>query len=148
MNRFVEALQSHARAIYLLILLLGVAGWLAYLHLPSDVYPNLTFSRIAIIATTGDTAPERALLSTTRILEEAASQVYHVNRVRSETIRGSSELSVEFEDGTDLTNALHQLQSRVAEVQNSLPPGVSVTIEPVTPAIFPGDESLTSPPKP
>ena len=136
-KQFADFLNRHARAIVFFFALIALSGGLAYTKLASDVYPNLTFPRIAVIATTGDAAPERALLSTTRILEEAAGQVYHVRRVRSKTIRGSSELSVEFEDGTDLTAALHQLQARIAEVQNQLPAGVALTIEPVTPAIFP-----------
>jgi CzcA family heavy metal efflux pump len=137
MNRFTEILQEHARAIYLIFVLIALGGYLAFKSLPSDVYPNLSFPRIAVIASMGDTAPERVLVSVTRILEEAASQVYRVRWVRSKTIRGSTELSVDFQDGTDMVFALHQLQARIAEVQGKLPLGVNITTELVTPAIFP-----------
>jgi len=137
MTRFTDILLEHARAIYLAFILIALGGYLAFKNLPSDVYPNLSFPRIAVIANMGDTAPERVLLSVTRTLEEAASQVYRVRWVRSKTIRGSTELSVDFQDGTDMVFALHQLQARIAEVQGKLPPGVNTTIELVTPAIFP-----------
>src|SRR5271170_3382325 len=137
MTRFTDILQEHARAIYLVFILIALGGYLAFKNLPSDVYPNLSFPRIAVIANMGDTAPERVLLSVTRVLEEAAGQVYRVRWVRSKTIRGSTELSVDFQDGTDTVFALHQLQARIAEVQGKLPAGVNTTIELVTPAIFP-----------
>jgi CzcA family heavy metal efflux pump len=137
MTRFTDILQEHARAIYLVFILIALGGYIAFKNLPSDVYPNLSFPRIAVIASMGDTAPERVLLSVTRVLEEAAGQVYRVRWVRSKTIRGSTELSVDFQDGTDMVFALHQLQARIAEVQGKLPAGVNTTIELVTPAIFP-----------
>lgn len=137
MNSLTTLLRQHWRAIYLLYLAIALAGYLAYQNLPSDVYPELSFPRIAVIATAGDTAPERMLVSVTRVLEEAASQVYRVRWVRSKTIRGSTELSIEFQHGTDMVFALHQLQGRLSEVQSRLPAGVAMTVEMVTPAIFP-----------
>ncbi len=109
-----ELLRSHAKAIVLAFILISIGGFLAFQHLPSDVYPELSFPRIAVIATAGDSAPERVLVTVTRTLEEAVSQVYRVRWVRSKTIRGASELSVEFQHGTDMIFALHQLQGRVA----------------------------------
>jgi CzcA family heavy metal efflux pump len=132
-----KILQSQARAIYLLFILIAVAGLLAYFNLPSDVYPELSFPRIAVIAEVGDVSPERVVVTVTRPLEEAAGQVYRVRWVRSKTIRGSTELSIEFQPGTDMQYALQQLQSRIAEVRSSLPGNVNLTIERITPAIFP-----------
>lgn len=137
MIRVTRILQSQARAIYLLFTLMAVAGLLAYFNLPSDVYPELSFPRIAVIAEVGDISPERVVVTVTRPLEEAAGQVYRVRWVRSKTIRGSTELSIEFQPGTDMQYALQQLQSRIAEVRSSLPGNVNLTIERITPAIFP-----------
>src|ERR1700734_382998 len=137
MTEYTKFLQHHSRAIYLLFALIAIAGVLAYCNLPSDVYPELAFPRIAVIANAGDTSAERVLVTVTRILEEAASQIYHLRWIRSKTIRGSAELSVDFQPGTNMVFALHQVQSRIAEAQNRLPPGISLTTELVTPAIFP-----------
>lgn len=137
MTGFTKILQSQARAIYLIFALVAAAGLLAYVNLPSDVYPELSFPRIAVIAEVGDTSPERVVVTVTRPLEEAAGQVYRVRWVRSKTIRGSTELSIEFQPGTDMQYALQQLQTRVAETRASLPPNVNLTIERITPAIFP-----------
>ncbi len=130
-------LMKQSRALYFMIVLITVAGALAFQSLPSDVYPELAFPRIAVIGTVGDIAPDRVLLTVTRPLEEAANQAYRVKWIRSKTIRGASELSIEFQPGTDMNFAWQQVQARIAEMRASLPATASLIVEPVTPAIFP-----------
>jgi CzcA family heavy metal efflux pump len=120
-----------------LTVLLCLAGALAMLHLPSGVYPELSFPRIAVIASLGDSPPDQAVISATRPLEEACAQVDGVRWVRSRTIRGGAEISVEFDPRTDMQAALGLLESRVQEVRGSLPVGTGLTVERITPAIFP-----------
>jgi multidrug efflux pump subunit AcrB len=69
-NRYTQILKSQARAIELFFVLVALAGMLAYTALPSDVYPELSFPRIAVIAEAGDTSPGRMVVSVTRILED------------------------------------------------------------------------------
>jgi CzcA family heavy metal efflux pump len=136
-TQILQFLLKQSRALYFLIVLITIAGALAFQSLPSDVYPELAFPRIAVIGTVGDIAPDRVLLTVTRPLEEAASQAYRVRWIRSKTIRGASELSIEFQPGTDMNFAWQQVQARIAEIRANLPPSASLIVEPVTPAIFP-----------
>jgi CzcA family heavy metal efflux pump len=117
--------------------LVTIGGILAYNVLPTDVYPELSFPRIAVIAEAGDMSPERAVVSITRPLEQAVGQVYNVRWIRSKTIRGSAEINVDFQEGSDMQYALQQLQARIGEIRNDLPANTNLTIERVTPAIFP-----------
>ncbi len=137
MIRYTKLLQSQSRAIELVFVLVALAGFLAFQFLPSNVYPELSFPRIAVIAEVGDISPERVIVSVTRLLEEAVGQVYKVRWVRSKTIRGSTEISVDFQPSTDMQFALQQLQAKIAEIRATLPPSTNLTIERVTPAIFP-----------
>ncbi|HEY9677417.1 MAG TPA: efflux RND transporter permease subunit [Drouetiella sp.] len=132
-----ELLMRQSRAVYFGLVVLCIFGVMAFNSLSSDVYPDLAFPRIAVIASVGDIDPDRVLLTVTRPLEEAASQTYHVRWIRSKTIRGATELSIEFQPGTDMVFAWQQLQARIAEIRNSLPPAVALIVEPVSPAIFP-----------
>jgi multidrug efflux pump subunit AcrB len=136
-SKILSVLLRQSRAMYFALVMIAVAGVLAFRALPSDVYPELAFPRIAVIAMVGDIAPDRVLLTVTRTLEEAASQVWRVRWIRSKTIRGASELSVEFRPNTDMNFAWQQMQARIAEVRPSLPPNTQLIVEPVTPAIFP-----------
>ncbi|MEH2301319.1 MAG: efflux RND transporter permease subunit [Nostoc sp.] len=137
MIRFTKLLQSQAKAIYLIFVLIALLGIFAYNSLPSGVYPELSFPRITAIAEVGNLAPEEVALTVTRPLEEATNQVYGVERVRSKTARGSTELSIEFQLTTDMQQALQQLEAKINEVRSTLPSGVNLTVERVTPAIFP-----------
>ncbi|MBS1954484.1 MAG: efflux RND transporter permease subunit [Cyanobacteria bacterium SZAS-4] len=135
--RILELLIRQSRAVYLVMLFIVVLGVVSFHSLASDVYPNLAFPRIAVIASVGDMDPDRVLLLVTRPLEEASSQAYRVRWIRSKSIRGASELSIEFQPGTDMTFAWQQVQARIAEVRTSLPAGTTLIVEPVSPAIFP-----------
>jgi CzcA family heavy metal efflux pump len=123
--------------IFLLTGFLIVAGLFALFSLPSNIYPELNFPRVVILAHAGDLAPDSMLLLVTRPLEETVSTMPGVRRVRSKTIRGSSEISVLFQPDTDMQYALQLAQARAAEVRGVLPPGTEVKVERVTPTVFP-----------
>src|SRR6266516_3747650 len=77
--------RENRYAVYLVTGFLVAAGLWAMFVLPSNIYPELNFPRIAILIHAGDLAPEAMLLTVTRPLEEAASTVLGVRRVRSRT---------------------------------------------------------------
>lgn len=124
-------------AVFLVTGLLFVAGFLSIFSLPSNIYPELNFPRVVILAHSGDLAPDAMLVTVTRPLEETASTVLGVRRVRSKTIRGSSEISILFNPNMDMQYALQLIQARAAEVRSSLPADTEIEIERLTPAVFP-----------
>lgn len=131
----VAARQWRAAAIVAVALV--VAGALAGLSLPSTIYPPLQFPRIVIIAHSG-TLPSQAMsLTVTRPIEQAVMEVPGIRRVRSRSIRGAAEISAQFDPATDMVVALQQVQNRIAEVQGELPAGAALTVERLTPAVFP-----------
>ena len=133
----VDISRRHARALLILIVGLTVAGILTARGLPSSIYPALEFPRAIVIARVGTLPARSMVVSVTRPLEQASMEVPGIRRVRSKTFRGSTEISAQFEPGTDMVVALQQLQNRVAEVRGSLPAGADVTVERLTPATFP-----------
>jgi CzcA family heavy metal efflux pump len=116
---------------------LAVAGAALARRLPSGIYPEVEFPRIVVVARSGDAPPGVTQLSLTRPLENALATVLGVERVRSRTIRGAVELSLQFTPGTDMWRALQLVESRVAEVRSSLPPDSTVTVERLTTTSFP-----------
>jgi CzcA family heavy metal efflux pump len=129
--------SRNSRVILLGIVLLTAAGLWAMTTLPSGIYPEVEFPRIVIVAKAGDLSPRLAQLALARPLEEAARTVPGVRRVRSRTIRGSCEISVLFNAGTDMPSALQLVQGRVDALRESLPPGAAVQIARMTPSLFP-----------
>src|SRR4029077_19929392 len=91
---------------------LTIAGLVAAFQLPSNIYPELNFPRIVILATSGDLSPETMLLTAMRTPQESASTVQGFRRGRSKTIRGNTEISVLFNPDMDMQYALQLVQAR------------------------------------
>jgi CzcA family heavy metal efflux pump len=129
--------SRHARAVLLVTALFAVAGFISLTSLPSDIYPPLQFPRVVIIGHAG-TLPARSMaLSVTRPIEQVVMEVPGIRRVRSETFRGSTEISAQFDPDTDILQALQQVQNRVGELRGEMPAETDLTVERLTPSAFP-----------
>jgi CzcA family heavy metal efflux pump len=127
----------HSRAAALVAGALVVAGAISAFSLPSSIYPPLQFPRIVIIAKSGTLPAQSMMLIVTRPLEQAALEVPGIRRVRSKSIRGATEISAQFDPASDMIIALQQLQNRVAEIRGELPADTQLTVERLTPSVFP-----------
>jgi CzcA family heavy metal efflux pump len=133
----VDAALRHSRAAVVLAVGLVAAGLLAAYSLPSSIYPPLEFPRIVVIAQSGMLPPQSMVVTVTRPAEQAVMEVPGIRRVRSRTIRGATEISAQFDSSTDMVVALQQVQNRIAEIRDELPPDTALTVERMTPAVFP-----------
>src|SRR5215218_2852743 len=127
----------HSRAAALIAVALVGAGAFAAFALPSSIYPPLEFPRIVIIAKSGTLPPQSMMLTVTRPLEQATLEVPGIRRVRSRSIRGATEISAQFDPSTDMVLALQMVQNRIAEARGELPADTELTVERLTPAVFP-----------
>ncbi len=132
-----DVIASQRRFIYLAIALLSAGGIWSALLLPSAVYPELNFQRITVVAQGSSLAARQQVFAVTRQIEEAVSLVPGVTRVRSRSIRGSSEVPITFAAGTDMPYALQLVRTRVEQIRGDLPPGLDIEIERMTPTLFP-----------
>jgi CzcA family heavy metal efflux pump len=133
----VRFIRANRYAVFLLTVFLVAAGLWAMLTLPSNIYPELNFPRVVILAHSGDLAPDAMLIEVTRPLEESVSTVLGVRRVRSRTIRGGTEISVLFRPDMDMQLALQLVQGQVGEVRGELPTDTEIEVARISPAVFP-----------
>jgi CzcA family heavy metal efflux pump len=127
----------NSRGILLLALFLSILGVLAARQMPAAILPDFPFPRLVIIVSEGDMAIQDMVLRITRPLEAAAAGVPGAKLVRSKTARGSLELSVDFDWGTDMFEAFTRLNANVSTIRTTLPRDASVQIEWVNPSSFP-----------
>ena len=97
-------------AVVLTAALLTAGGIYSATRMPSGVYPEVTFPRIAVVAKMPGLDVTNMEVKVTRPLEEAVSAVLGVARVRSKTIRGGSDISIDFAPGTDIARAEADLE--------------------------------------
>lgn len=135
--KIAEAALANRKALMLIIALLALGGFYSAFRLPSGVYPEVNFPRIVVVAGAGDLPTGNMMLGVTRPIEESLTGILGLNRVRSSTIRGEAELSLLFAPDTNMDQALQQVQAKVNEVRSVLPAETELTIERLTPAVFP-----------
>ena len=132
-----DLLSAQRRFVLLAIALISAAGvWAAFL-LPSAIYPELSFPRITIVVEGSSLSARQVVFAITRPIEEAVSIVPGVERVKSRSIRGGSEISITFSERTDLPYALQLVRTSVDQIRGTLPPGLAIEVERLTPSLFP-----------
>jgi CzcA family heavy metal efflux pump len=129
--------RRHASVVWLGTALLVVLGVLAASQMPSGIYPEVEFPRIVVVARTGGSPPDVFLTTITRPLEQSLSTVLGVQRIRSKTIRGTTEISLQFAPETDMWRAFQLVESRLSEARAGLPPETELVAEKVTTGSFP-----------
>src|SRR5690348_10957528 len=113
-------------AVVLLAVLLTGWGVYSVINMPSGIYPEVTFSRIAIVAHVPGLAVANMEAQVTRPLEQAVSTVPGAIRVRSKTIRGASELSVDFDPASNMRWAKEDTWNRIGAARGELPANVEL----------------------
>ena len=129
--------HDRALAIMVVVALLAVAGMLVVTGMPLAIFPSVTFPVIKVIADVGHEPAARMMPSVTRPLEQALLPLPGIRLVRSTTSRGSTELSANFEWGTDMQIALQRVQEAIARIAPDLPPDTHVDVAPMNTALFP-----------
>ena len=132
-----DYVRRHARAILFTVAVLAASGVALLQQMPVSLFPDVTFPRIVILADNGEEPAERMMIEVTKPLEETASSVPGVRVVRSITGRGSTEISVNLDWGTDVLQTLQLLQGRIANIRSSLPPKATIQTEQMQVAVFP-----------
>jgi cobalt-zinc-cadmium resistance protein CzcA len=135
--KFVANARQRATGIYLLLAILVIAGIYEAAGLPSAIFPTVTFPTVKVIADVGEEPAAQMMPTVTRVLEEAILRVPGIVLVRSTTSRGSTEISAEFDWGTDMKAALDRVQAETQRVRPDLPPQTRIDAEWMNTAIFP-----------
>jgi CzcA family heavy metal efflux pump len=137
MRAVLDVLRRHAAAVWFATVALVALGVASALSMPSGIYPEVEFPRIVVVARTGGAPADVFITAVTRPLEQTLTTVLGVQRIRSKTIRGATEISLQFTPDTDMWRALQLVEARVAEVRAELPPNAEVIVDRVTTGSFP-----------
>ncbi|MEO6819750.1 MAG: efflux RND transporter permease subunit [Ginsengibacter sp.] len=122
-------------AVTLALIIMG--GLFAYSKMQTSLFPEITFPKIKIIADAGLQPVDKMMVSITRPLENAIKQIPDLTDIRSTTSRGSCEISafIDWKANVDLSQ--QKIEARIAEIRNTLPPEVNITVEKMNPSILP-----------
>jgi len=110
--------------ILMLSLMLVVLGVVSLNRLSVDLFPDITIPVIRIATFYTGAGPADIEKSITQPIERAVSASPGVDRVESSSKQGVSLVSVWFNYGTNLDNAQFEVSQRIAQILNTLPPGI------------------------
>jgi len=133
----VSWITDHRRSILFLLALLALGGVVAAFRLPVSLFPAVDFPRAVVSVDAGDRPAEQMELQVTVPMEEAIRRVPGVKDIRSTTSRGSAEISVNFDWGTDMAAATLQVNSAVSQILSLLPAGTRMETRRMDPTVFP-----------
>ena len=132
-NKFV----TYKNPVTVIIVLIIVGGLFAYSRMQTALFPEITFPKIKIIADAGQQPVKKMMITVTRQLENAVKQVPDLKSIRSTTSRGSCEISAYMDWNANIDISQQRIESKIAEIRNTLPPDVQVTVERMNPSILP-----------
>ncbi len=117
----------------MLILTLGLIGlgvW-SFTRLPIDATPDITNVQVQINTETPGFSPLEAEQRVTFPIETALAGLPNLDYTRSLSRYGLSQVTVVFEDGTDIFFARQQVSERLQQARSQLPPGLEPTMGPI-----------------
>lgn len=129
--------DRHWRSLLLVFAVLALTGVLGASRMPVGLFPLVDFPRVVVSVDAGDRSVERMVVEVTRPLEQALRAVPELQSIRSNSSRGSAEVSLGFAWSTNMVTALLQAESVVSATMARLPAGTSFTIRRMDPTVFP-----------
>ena len=114
-----------------------MGGIFAYSKLQTSLFPEITFPKIKIIADAGLQPVNKMMVTVTKPLENAIKQIPDLTDIRSTTSRGSCEISAFMDWNANIDLSQQRIEARIAEIRNTLPPDVKITVEKMNPSILP-----------
>lgn len=93
----------------------------SFSQLKIDFFPDITFPIAGVITNYPGVGPEDIENLITRPIEEAVSSVKNIEKVNSQSFKGSSIVTLEFKYGTDMEQAENDIRKNLDYIRDFLP---------------------------
>ncbi len=123
-----------AQRLFVLIagLVLMAAGWLAFKDLPIDAFPDVSSTQVKIIMKAPGMTPEEVESRIALPIEVEMLGIPKQRMLRSVSKYGIVDVTIDFDDGTDIYWARQQVAERLSGIAGDLPGGISGGMAPIT----------------
>lgn len=114
----------------LMALLIAIGTW-SYQQLPIDAVPDITNVQVQINTEAPGYSPLEAEQRISFIVENALSGLPNLDYTRSLSRYGLSQVTVVFEEGTDIYFARNRVSERLGQIKSQLPSGLEPEMGPI-----------------
>src|SRR3989338_11581163 len=132
MNKIIRFSVKNRWMVLALTLLVAVSGWIAFENLSIDAVPDITNIHVSVSSEVEGLVPEEIERVITYPIEAAVNGIANVTHIRSLSKFVLSQVTVNFEDGTDIYWARQQVAERLTVVLSELPKGVQPKLGPIS----------------
>ncbi len=130
--RLVQFALTQRLFVMLAAALLAGGGWYAFRNLPIDAFPDVSSTQVKIIMKAPGMTPEEIESRIAIPIEVEMLGIPKQRILRSVSKYGLVDVTVDFNDGTDIYWARQQVAERLSNITADLPTGISGGMAPIT----------------
>ncbi|MEW5942629.1 MAG: CusA/CzcA family heavy metal efflux RND transporter [Pseudomonadota bacterium] len=130
--RIVEFALTQRLLVLLATLLLVGAGAYAFRNLPIDAFPDVSSTQVKIILKAPGMTPEEVEARIAAPVEVEMLGIPNKKILRSVSKYALTDITIDFEEGTDIYWARNQVAERLNNIAKDLPSGISGGLAPIT----------------
>jgi cobalt-zinc-cadmium resistance protein CzcA len=131
-ERIIQFAIEQRYLVLLAVLAMAGVGVASYQKLPIDAVPDITNAQVQINTAAEGFSPLETEQRITFPIETAMAGLPHLKQTRSLSRSGLSQVTVIFEDGTDLYFARQLVNERLQSAKEQLPEGVEAAMGPIS----------------
>jgi HAE1 family hydrophobic/amphiphilic exporter-1 len=123
MNQIINFVLKNKFAVWLLTIIVTVAGLYSGLNMKLETIPNITTPIVTVTTVYPGATPEEVAEKVTEPIEQAVQNLNGVNVVSSTSFQNASSIQIEYEFEKDMDKAEEEVKSTVSDL--SFPDGVN-----------------------
>jgi multidrug efflux pump len=108
-------------SIYVVTIIITLAGLFSYNSLPKEQFPEVKFPSILITTVYPGTSPNDMEQLVTKPLEKQLSTLTGVKKIKSNSVQDFSVINVEFNTDQNVDLSLQRVKDAIAKAKNDLP---------------------------
>lgn len=132
LTRLIQFALAQRLFILIMTVILAAGGWYAFKQLPIDAFPDVSSTQVKIIMKAPGMTPEEIESRIAVPIEVEMLGIPNQKILRSVTKYGLVDVTVDFQDGTDIYWARQQVSERLNNIMADLPTGISGGMAPIT----------------
>ncbi len=132
LSRLIQFALTQRLLMLLVVALLAGGGWMAFQKTPIDAFPDVSTTQVKIIIKAPGMTPGEVESRITAPVEVEMLGIPNMSMLRSITKYALTDITVDFEEGTDVYWARQQVAERLSGIWGDLPADVNGGIAPLT----------------
>ena len=132
LNKMIQFALTQRLLMIMAMIILVITGWTSFQSLPIDAFPDVSTTQVKIIIKAPGMTPEEVETRITAPIEVEMLGIPKQNMLRSMSKYALADITVDFEDGTDIYWARQQVSERLSAIWGDLPSDIGGGVAPMT----------------